>query len=152
MPFTLTLHARQTMHSFKPLTARIHSSIHIINAFIHTINDAIHAGAYLAHILNSRIQVPGRVVCNAPGPIDLVAGDKWHKSPRFLTAQCIGSLCYCHNDLIPALQCAPATMVLVVRNDNPPPPSHCPSSAPCPPPSPPLPLTPLPQVPPVPNS
>ena len=31
-------------------------------------------GAFLAHILAARTRVPGRVVSNAPGPIDLGAG------------------------------------------------------------------------------
>ena len=31
-------------------------------------------GAYLAHILTTRTSVTGRVVSNAPGPIDLGAG------------------------------------------------------------------------------
>jgi hypothetical protein len=32
------------------------------------------SGAYLAHILNTLVQITGRVVSNAPGPIDLAPG------------------------------------------------------------------------------
>jgi hypothetical protein len=34
----------------------------------------VSSGAYLAHILNTRLRMTGRIVSNAPGPIDLVPG------------------------------------------------------------------------------
>lgn len=53
----------------------------------------VSSGAYLAHILNTRVRMTGRIVSNAPGPIDLVPGvssscNSVVESRSFLSTNC----------------------------------------------------------------